>query len=122
MTELDMLREVDFNWVRQLRGIWRDQPYNVTAIHQEILDDVMVYFLRNTREPEPDNEALGRVIVGAAGYGKTHLIGELRRRVWEEGGAFILLDFVRVTDFWASAALGFLNSLQNQGERGADAI
>jgi Helicase HerA, central domain len=112
MTELDALREVDFNWVRQLRGIWRDPPYNVSAIHCDVLEDVMDYFLRNTKDPEPDSEPVGRVIVGAAGYGKTHLVGELRRRVWEEGGTFILLDFVGVTDFWASAALGFLNSLQ----------
>lgn len=112
MTELDVLREVDFNWTRQLRGIWRDQPYNVPAIHQDVLNDIMQYFLKNTRDPEPENEAVGRVIIGAAGYGKTHLVGELRRRVWEEGGTFILLDFVGVTDFWVSAALGFLNSLQ----------
>lgn len=112
MTELELLREVDFNWVRQLRGIWRDPPYNVTAIHQDAADEIMAYFLRNTREPEPDVEALGRVVVGAAGYGKTHLVGELRRRVWEAGGTFVLLDLVGVTDFWASAALGFLNSLQ----------
>ncbi len=112
MTELDILREVDFNWVRQLRSIWRDQPYSVPAIHQDVLDDVMAYFRKNTLDPDPDNEAVGRVIVGAAGYGKTHLVGELRRRVWEDGGTFILLDFVGVTDFWASAALGFLNSLQ----------
>ena len=112
MTELDVLREVDFNWTRQLRSIWRDPPYNVPDIHRDVLDDVMDYFVKNTREPDPDNEAVGRVIVGAAGYGKTHLVGELRRRVWEEGGTFILLDFVGVTDFWASAALGFLNSLQ----------
>lgn len=112
MSELDLLREVDFNWARQLRSVWRDQPYNVPAIHRDVLEDVMDYFLRNTRDPEPDNEAAGRVIIGAAGYGKTHLIGELRRRVWEKDGTFILLDFVGVTDFWASAALGFLNSLQ----------
>jgi uncharacterized protein DUF87 len=112
MTELDVLREVDFNWTRQLRGIWRDQPYSVAAIHQDVVEDVMAYFLRNTREPEPDNEPLGRVILGGAGHGKTHLVGELRRRVWEKDGTFILLDFVGVTDFWASAALGFLNSLQ----------
>ncbi|MDI4231530.1 ATP-binding protein [Bradyrhizobium sp. Arg237L] len=112
MTELDVLREVDFNWARQLRSVWRDQAYSVSAIHQDVVEDVMAYFLRNTREPEPDNEPLGRVILGGAGHGKTHLVGELRRRVWEGDGTFILLDFVGVTDFWASAALGFLNSLQ----------
>ncbi len=106
MTELDILREVDFNWVRQLRSIWRDQPYSVPAIHQDVLDDVMAYFRKNTLDPDPDNEAVGRVIVGAAGYGKTHLVGELRRRVWEDGGTFILLDFVGVTDLAPRADAG----------------
>src|ERR1700755_3291329 len=109
MNELDLLREVDFNWVRQLRGVWRDQAYNVPAFHQDVLEDVVRYFLKNTRDPEPDNEAVGRVLVGGAGHGKTHFVGEIRRRVWEEGGTFILLDLVGVTDFWSSAALGFLN-------------
>jgi len=43
---------------------------------------------------------------------KTHLIGELRRRVWKDGDFFVLLDFVGIKDFWPSVALGFLNSLQ----------
>ncbi|WP_027578355.1 ATP-binding protein [Bradyrhizobium sp. Ai1a-2] len=111
MTELDILREVDFNWTRQLRSVWRDQHYSV-PLHQDVLEDVMTYFLKGTRDPEPENEPVGRVILGAAGHGKTHLIGELRRRVWAGDNTFILIDLVGVTDFWASAALGFLNSLQ----------
>lgn len=112
MNELDLLHEVDFNWTRQLRSIWRDQPYNVPTINHDVLGDIVGYFLKYTRDSEPDNEPIGRVIIGGAGHGKTHLIGELRTRVWKEGGTFILLDLVGVTDFWASAALGFLNSLQ----------
>ena len=52
------------------------------------------------------------MIVGPKGFGKTHLIGELRRQVWEREGWFILLDFIGIKDFWSSVALGFLNSLQ----------
>ncbi len=110
--QLDALRAIDFNWTRQLKSVWRDQPYHTPAIHQDVLEDLIRYFLTNTRDPEPDNEPVGRVIVGPAGLGKTHLVGELRRRVWEESGTFILLDFVGVKDFWSSVALGFLNSLQ----------
>jgi hypothetical protein len=110
--QLDALRAVDFNWTRQLKSVWRDQPYHVPEFHQDVLDDLMAYFLGNTRAPDPDNGSLGRVIMGPAGLGKTHLIGELRRRVWEEDATFILLDFVGVKDFWSSVALGFLNSLQ----------
>ena len=79
---------------------------------------MVAYFQANTRDPDPDNEPLGRIVVGPAGLGKTHLMGELRRRVWEAGGAFILLDFVGIKDFWSSVALGFLNSLQVRGPDG----
>jgi hypothetical protein len=112
MTDLDAFGSVNFKWARQLRSIWRDPPYHVASLHQARIDDLVDYFTRETREPDPDDEPLGRVIVGPAGYGKTHLIGELRRRVWEMGGWFVLLDFVGIKDFWASVALGFLNSLQ----------
>jgi hypothetical protein len=112
MTELDAFRSVDFNWTRQLRSIWRDQPYHVPSLHQRPLDEIVDYFRLQTRDPDPPNEPLGRVIVGPAGYGKTHLIGELRRRVWAMDGWFVLLDLIGIKDFWSSVALGFLNSLQ----------
>src|SRR5262249_10042026 len=103
---------VDFNWTRQLRSIWRDPPYHLASLHQGRLDDLVDYFTCKTRAADPADEPLGRVIVGPAGYGKTYLIGELRRRIWEIEGWFVLLDFVGIKDFWASVALGFLNSLQ----------
>lgn len=110
--ELDAFRAADFDWTRQLKSIWRDPTYHVPSLHEKVVDDVVDYFRTKTRDPDPANEPLGRVIVGPAGYGKTHLIGELRRRVWESGGWFVLLDFIGIKDFWASVALGFLNSLQ----------
>jgi Helicase HerA, central domain len=111
-SEFDAFRSVDFDWTRQLKSIWRDPPYNVRSLHQRPLDEIVDYFKTRTRDPDPSNEPLGRVIVGPAGYGKTHLIGELRSRVWEMDGWFVLLDFIGIKDFWASVALGFLNSLQ----------
>jgi hypothetical protein len=110
--ELEAFRAVDFNWVRQLRSIWRDPPYHVESLHQALIDDIIDYFAKETRDVDPDNEPQGRIVVGPAGLGKTHLVGELRRRVWQNGGFFVLLDFVGIKDFWSSVALGFLNSLQ----------
>jgi hypothetical protein len=100
------------DWTRQLKSIWRDPPYHLPSLHQRALDDIVDYFATRTRDPETPNEPLGRVIVGPAGYGKTHLIGELRSRVWKMDGWFVLLDFIGIKDFWSSVALGFLNSLQ----------
>jgi len=111
-TDLEAFRAVDFNWVRHLRGIWRDPSYHVESLHQALIDDIVDYFEKETRDADPANEPQGRVVVGPAGLGKTHLIGELRRRVWQNGGFFVLLDFVGIKDFWSSVALGFLNSLQ----------
>lgn len=109
---LEAFRSVDFDWTRQLKSIWRDPPYHVASLHQRTLDEVVDYFRIKTRDPDPYDEPLGRVIVGPAGYGKTHLIGELRSRIWQSGGWFVLLDFIGIKDFWSSVALGFLNSLQ----------
>src|SRR5215467_4234214 len=110
--ELEAFRSVDFSWTRQLRSVWRDQSYHVESLHKNVSDDLIEYFLSNTRDRDPDNEPLGRVVLGPAGIGKTHLMGELRRQVWDSSGIFILLDFVGIKDFWSSVALGFLNSLQ----------
>lgn len=109
--ELKAFRTVNFDWTRQLKSIWTDPPYHAPAVHEATLDDIADYFVSRTGADCFD-EPLGRVIVGPAGFGKTHLIGELRRRVWSMDGWFVLLDLIGVKDFWASVALGFLNSLQ----------
>ena len=110
--EFAAFRAVNFNWTRQLKSIWRDPPYHVAGLHQQTVEDVIDYFFLETADLDPDDEPLGRVIVGPKGFGKTHLVGELRRRVWERDSWFVLLDFIGIKDFWSSVALGFLNSLQ----------
>lgn len=108
---LAAFRAASFDWTRQLRSVWRDPPHQVTALHEGCIDDLLSYFEERTAEEKPEPEPLGRVIVGPAGYGKTHLVGRLRAGVWERDGWFVLLDLVGVKDFWSSIALGFLNSL-----------
>jgi Helicase HerA, central domain len=111
-TELDVFRAVNFNWSRQLKSIWRDPPYHVPNLHQQVIDGVVTDFISETAEVDPFDEPLGQVVVGPKGFGKTHLIGELRRQVWDRQGWFVLLDFIGIKHFWSSVALGFLNSLQ----------
>ncbi len=60
---------------------------------------------------DPARKPPGQVVVGEAGVGKTHLIADLRRRTWESGGWFVMLDVLGITDFWRSAALSFITSL-----------
>jgi hypothetical protein len=107
---LRAFRAVDFNWTHALQNIWSDPPFQVDELHKPLIDSLIEDFLRETTSL--NSNPVGRVVLGEAGAGKTHLIGSLRRRVWEAHGWFVLIDIIGITDFWTTAALGFLNSLQ----------
>jgi hypothetical protein len=109
---LQAFRAVDFNWTHDLQSVWSDPVSQVDELHISLIDQIMDDFLSRTRRLT-DNP-IGQVILGEAGAGKTHLIGTLRQRVWKANGWFVLLDVVGITDFWATTALGFLNSLHQQ--------
>lgn len=102
--------EADFNWVSTLQSIWRDQPSQLDGAPDPAADRIMRKFAELWRPEALD--VIGQVISGPAGSGKTHLIGTLRRRVWQEGGWFVLIDIVGVTDFWRTAVFGFVQSLR----------
>jgi hypothetical protein len=106
---LQAFRVVDFNWTHDLQSVWSDPVFQVDELHKTAVDRIMDDFLLYTKSPSAN--PIGRVVLGEAGAGKTHLIGTLRRRVWQAHGWFVLLDIVGITDFWATTALGFVNSL-----------
>ena len=108
--ELAALKAVNFDWTRHLDSVWDDRVANSKELNGALADDLADYVIGST---EPGGRSpLGRIIIGAAGAGKTHLVGELRRQVWQEGGWFILLDLADVNEFWPTAALSYLQSLQ----------
>ena len=109
ISELKAFRSVDFNWTHDLQSVWSDPNSQVDDLHRQLIDSVLDDFFLQTKTES--SNPIGKVILGEAGAGKTHLIGTLRRRVWEGNGWFVLLDIVGITDFWETAALGFLNSL-----------
>ena len=121
--ELAAIRSVDLDWTRHLQSVWDDDAFNVPELNGAIADNLIDYALACDR---PSGKSpLGRAIIGAAGAGKTHLVGELRRRIWDKGGWFVLLDLADVNDFWATAALSYLQSLQHNfrdGVRQGDEI
>ncbi|MBV9633527.1 MAG: hypothetical protein JOZ40_02770, partial [Methylobacteriaceae bacterium] len=110
--ELAAFSEVNFDWVRPLQSVWEDTPYDVQELHASLAARVMESFqaLQNPRSA-PHR---GWPIIGQAGSGKTHLIGTLRRRVWDCGGWFVLIDIVGISDFWRTVALGFTRSLNRR--------
>jgi Helicase HerA, central domain len=119
---LDALRRVDFDWVRTLDSIWVDaEP---TGGPNEALVPKIVAEL-HAKAKAPGDRALGRVLVGQSGVGKTHLVGQFRREVWRSGGWFVPLDVLGLADFWRSAALSFVTALLQampDGRRQSDAV
>ncbi|QRE77450.1 helicase HerA domain-containing protein [Methylobacterium aquaticum] len=117
---LDALRRVNFDWVRTLDSVWLDaEP---TGAPNEALIPGLVAALN---AQEQGSRPRGRVLVGEPGIGKTHLVGQIRREVWESGGWFVLLDVLGLTDFWRSAALSYLTALMQpmpDGRRQSDAV
>jgi hypothetical protein len=107
--ELQAFRAADFNWTHDLQSVWSDSASHVDELHGDLIERIIDDFFFRTQKLT-DNP-IGQVILGEAGAGKTHLIGTLRRRVWQRKGWFVLLDIIGITDFWATTALGFLNSL-----------
>lgn len=120
---LEALRLVDFNWARTLESIWSDTDPVSCGANGALVHEIVEQFHRET--PTAAARAVGRVVIGQSGIGKTHLVGNLRRRVWESRGWFVLLDVVGLTDFWRSAALSFLTSLLQEmpgGRRQFEAV
>lgn len=108
---LDAFRNVDFNWVRPLESIWTDADGDIAGPNEAVADAVAAEFFSEKRD-------LGRILIGQSGIGKTHLVGDLRRKVWHAGGWFVLLDVLGLTDFWRNAALSFLTSLLQEMPNG----
>jgi hypothetical protein len=104
----EAIRTVDFNWVRSLESIWIDGDAEVDGPNAALLDRVVTDFFNETQIAAAPT---GSVLVGQSGIGKTHLVAGLRRKVWDHGGWFVLLDVLGLTDFWRSAALSLLTSL-----------
>lgn len=113
---LEALRGVDFEWVRSLDSIWEDDGTGDGGPNTALIETIVA---------ELDQSKRGRVLIGQSGIGKTHLMGQLRRKVWQAGGWFVLLDVLGLTNFWRSTALSFLTSLMQEmldGRRQLDAV
>jgi hypothetical protein len=111
--ELQALQGADFGWVRSLDSVWSDEATDAGP-NEDLVDGTVTELAQLTKSPNPP----GRVFLGQAGIGKTHLIGVLRRRAWAEGCWFVMLDVVGITDFWKSAALSFVTSLLQEMPNG----
>lgn len=114
MGELEALRQVDFNWVVHPDLVWDDELPDAPGLHGNICDDI-IEAARNLKGTRP---ALGRLLLGPAGAGKTHLLAMLRRRASREGMTFVMADLTDVRDFFETLLLGFVVSLHQPDSSG----
>src|SRR5690606_23965542 len=111
---LAALKGADFSSTAKLDSIWSDdRTFHVPDIHRSALDALVRTFQRL----QQDHDTLGEVVRGPAGAGKTHLLGELRRRIGCDG-YFVAFNLAGLNDFWEMAALGYLDSLQRPDPEG----
>ena len=110
--ELTAFCSANFNYVRSLESVWVDSQSDVEDVNKQTVDAVLGEFWRQTTEPT--DHAIGQVALGSAGIGKTHLVSQMRKRVWQQGGWFVLLDIIGLQDFWTSTALSFAGALQQK--------
>ncbi len=105
--ELQALQNADFGWVQSLDSVWGLEAGADAGPNQDLADQLVAELAKLTAAANPP----GRVFLGQAGIGKTHLVGVLRRKAMAERCWFVMLDVVGITDFWKSAALSFVTSL-----------
>ncbi len=113
---VELLRRCDFDWVTRLDDVWKAWPEAEHFVHAEALGEM----LAEIDAMQADRQSpLGRVMVGSAGAGKTHLLRHLRREVQQTRmGFFFLIDCTDVLEFWSTLRLGLMNGLVRESHPG----
>jgi len=102
---------VAFHRVFELQQVWMDRPNDHLPLQQRALERFAEALRRAKKLPEGVNPQ-GLCFIGAAGAGKTHLLGEIRREAADQGANFVLSDLTDVREFWPLLAMHYLQSLR----------
>ena len=111
MDPMTVLDRVDLQWTMHVDRVWRDVAYHVPGFHDQLRERVASDVEALVGSEDADSP-LGIVLTGEAGAGKTHLLGSIRAACTERDAYFVLVDMTDVRDFWETALLGYLKSLQ----------
>ncbi|GAA3861518.1 hypothetical protein GCM10022243_29590 [Saccharothrix violaceirubra] len=114
--ERHALASVQFNWAVTPDDIWSPLDHHVDGLHQRAAEDITHAVAAAARKA--DANPTGIVLRGERGVGKTHLLGWLRQRVQQEGGAFFLLKLLDEHSFWAGAVHGVVGGLLTNDQLG----
>lgn len=112
------LASVQFNWAVTPDEIWSPLTHHVEGLHAQAAATMD----RAVRAARDDHQPMGLALCGERGVGKTHLLGWLRQRTQQEGGAFFLLKLLDGRSFWAGAVHGVVSGLINRGHSQLDTM
>ncbi|MDI9898177.1 DUF87 domain-containing protein [Rhodococcus sp. IEGM 1381] len=108
--EHDALSSIQLTWAPTPDDVWRTNELHVDGINEAAVDSVIKSF--DSARTRPVSKPLGVVIQGAAGSGKTHMLGQIRERVQQRGGYFFLIELLDEKAFWDSVLHGILTDLE----------
>ncbi|MDI9899403.1 DUF87 domain-containing protein [Rhodococcus sp. IEGM 1409] len=108
--ERKALESIRLSWAPTPEDVWRPQTdLHVPGLHEHAMTDVLAAFHDAGRSS--DSSPLGVIVHGPAGSGKTHLLGQVREKVQQEGGYFFLIRLLDAEGFWRSVLVGMLDDL-----------
>ena len=96
------LRKLRFDSAQTPAGVWKSSRYHVSELHVEAIGQIADGL--EDAEACVDDSPLGVVVQGAAGAGKTHLLGTAREFTQRKGGYFSLIELSDSVPFWQGAA------------------
>jgi hypothetical protein len=96
------LRELRFDSAQTPAGVWKTASYHVSELHREAMQRIADGL--EDAERCADDSPLGVVVQGAAGAGKTHLLGTAREYTQRNGGYFSLIELNDAVPFWTGVA------------------
>ncbi|MEZ5404077.1 MAG: AAA family ATPase [Bryobacteraceae bacterium] len=108
---LDAFRRANFHSVRRLKEVWTADEASGHEFHKPLMtrfDDALERLIDSKENQR------GLIVTGAAGSGKTHTLGQIRRRAMRAGAHFVLIDCTDIRDFWQTLTLQYLQSLQQE--------
>jgi hypothetical protein len=94
--ELNVLARVRLDVAPVPNDVWRTLPFHEETLHLGAAGAIQAALHR----VDVEHASAAVVVQGAAGTGKTHMLGWLREQVRRQGGYFVLVSPPIADDFW----------------------
>ncbi|GIG01152.1 ATP-binding protein [Catellatospora citrea] len=107
--QLAALAALRFNWAPVPDDVWRPSPFHIDGLHPAVSHAVLDGLAE--AKSSDDASAIGLVLQGERGSGKTHLLGWLREQTQLQGGYFFLVSLLDARGFWDSVLAAMLDGL-----------